>query len=518
MKTGKIPTVSLVRAFATVLLLFGVGAFTNSARAVGEPDLKITLSHGENFDIGSLGTYTIVVDNTEGAGDILGATEATVTITLPQGLTAEPANFNINGWSCNSTPVEDAPDTVTCTSSEDIFAPPNSPQEYASLTFDVRVDKNEYDNGFPDSLTTTALVSVPGEADVTDNSASDLTFIDKSDLDITAVSFNPVQPIAGEPFEILVTIRNNGTAGSESVVPRSVFVDHHPFDLDPDGCTTNLPYTPADFSDWERGELNDQIVQGSEIERPVSTLTHGPSATHGYSLLAGTYQIYIMADATCINVESNEYNNVYGPITLTVIEATDPPPPPGECGHVFRDVATGYWACSFIETLSKNGVTGGCKVDATGKDYCPDDPVTRAQMAVFLERGIKGSTFAPPNIAATFLDTVGHWAMIWIEALKTDGITSGCLAGYYCPDYTTTRAQMAVFLLKSKYGATYIPPALGGTTGFTDVPIDYWAAAWIKQLAAEGITGGCGSGIYCPESSVTRAQMAVFLVRTFSLK
>lgn len=518
MKTGKSPTASLMRVFAIALLVLAVGAVANSARAAGEPDLKITMTHTENFDIGSLGTYTIIVDNTEGAGDILGATETTVTITLPQGLTAEPANFFINGWTCSSVPVEDAPDTVTCTSSEDIYAPPNSPQVYSDLTFNVRVDKNEYDNGFPDSLTTTAHVSVPGEADTSDNDASDLTFIDKSDLDIIAVSFSPAQPEAGAPFEILVTVRNNGTAGSESVVPRSVFVDHHPFDLDPDGCATTLPHTPADYSDFERGELNDQIVEGSETQQPVSTLTHGPSPTFGYSLPAGTYQIYVMADATCINVESNENNNVYGPVTLTVIEATDPPPPPGECGHVFRDVGTAYWACSFIETLSRNGVTGGCRVDSTGKDYCPDDPVTRAQMAVFLERGIKGSTFAPPNIPATFLDTVGHWAMIWIEALKADGITGGCLAGYYCPDYPTTRAQMAVFLLKAKYGSTYAPPAVGGSTSFTDVPLDYWAAAWIKQLAAEGITGGCGAGVYCPENSVTRAQMAVFLVRTFGLK
>jgi hypothetical protein len=49
------------------------------------------------------------------------------------------------------------------------------------------------------------------------------------------------------------------------------------------------------------------------------------------------------------------------------------------------------------------------------------------------------------------------------------------------------------------------------------VPTTYWAAAWIKQLAAESITTGCGSGNYCPEDSVTRAQMAVFLVRTFNL-
>jgi hypothetical protein len=76
---------------------------------------------------------------------------------------------------------------------------------------------------------------------------------------------------------------------------------------------------------------------------------------------------------------------------------------------------------------------------------------------------------------------------------------------------------MAVFLLRSKYGASYSPPAVGAGTGFGDVPPNYWSAAWIKQLVAEGITTGCGGGNYCPENPVTRAQMAVFLVRTFGL-
>jgi len=76
---------------------------------------------------------------------------------------------------------------------------------------------------------------------------------------------------------------------------------------------------------------------------------------------------------------------------------------------------------------------------------------------------------------------------------------------------------MAVFLLKSKYGSSYSPPAVGASTGFDDVPTTHWAAPWIKQLAAEGITGGCGGGNYCPNNPVTRAQMAVFLVKTFNL-
>jgi hypothetical protein len=61
-------------------------------------------------------------------------------------------------------------------------------------------------------------------------------------------------------------------------------------------------------------------------------------------------------------------------------------------------------------------------------------------------------------------------------------------------------------------------PRLGGTV-FGDVPLSYWSAAWIEQLYAEGITGGCSQAplSYCPDDPVTRAQMAVFLVRTFNL-
>jgi hypothetical protein len=49
------------------------------------------------------------------------------------------------------------------------------------------------------------------------------------------------------------------------------------------------------------------------------------------------------------------------------------------------------------------------------------------------------------------------------------------------------------------------------------VPANHWAAAWIKQLAAEGITSGCAAGSYCPDTPITRAQLAVFLTKTFNL-
>ena len=118
---------------------------------------------------------------------------------------------------------------------------------------------------------------------------------------------------------------------------------------------------------------------------------------------------------------------------------------------------------------------------------------------------------------ATFLDVpVDHWAWVYVESIYGAGITAGCGNNNYCPGTPVTRDQMAVFLLRGIHGRSYTPPPMTGTV-FADIPMGYWAGAWIEQLAAEGITAGCGNNNYCPISPVTRDQMAVFLQRTFNL-
>ncbi len=192
-----------------------------------------------------------------------------------------------------------------------------------------------------------------------------------------------------------------------------------------------------------------------------------------------------------------------------LLDAVDPWPL-GRFADV--DPAT-HFAFQFIETLERSGVTGGCG----GVDYCPDNPVTRAQMAVFLERGINGSGFTPPPATGLVFGDIGttSFGAAFIEQMFADGITGGCGGGNYCPNNPVTRAQMAVFLLRAKHGAGYMPPPATGS--FNDVPIGSYADAWVEQLAAEGITSGCGNGNYCPSDPVTRAQMAVFLVKSFGL-
>jgi hypothetical protein len=235
--------------------------------------------------------------------------------------------------------------------------------------------------------------------------------------------------------------------------------------------------------------------------------------TGSYSLIPTLCGVDALSPGTYY-VKTGEFGN-NSEIPAYVISLQSMPCPPAP---IFGDVSSTYWARDFIERLYEAGITGGCSNNPL--NYCPEATVTRAQMAVFLLRGIHGAGYTPPAVGAStgFGDVPsGYWAAAWIKQLAAEGITGGCGSGNYCPEAPVTRAEMAVFLLRSRHGSGYTPPSAGTSTGFSDVPTGHWAAAWIKQLVAEGITSGCGSGTYCPEAPVTRAQMAVFLVRTFNL-
>jgi hypothetical protein len=168
-----------------------------------------------------------------------------------------------------------------------------------------------------------------------------------------------------------------------------------------------------------------------------------------------------------------------------------------------------------ILTLAASGITAGCG----GGNFCPNSVVLRDQSAVFLLKSDHGASWTPPPATgAVFSDVPANaFAAAWIEALANEDISNGCGGGKYCPRSALTRAQMAVLLLKTLEGPGYTPPSATGTV-FSDVPAGSFAAAWIEELADRGITSGCGGGKYCPTASVTRGQLATFLVNTFSLQ
>jgi len=160
----------------------------------------------------------------------------------------------------------------------------------------------------------------------------------------------------------------------------------------------------------------------------------------------------------------------------------------------------------------------GVSAGCGGDSFCPASSVTRAQMAVFLLKSKLGPNHVPPAATGSVFADVpaGDPFAPWIEELASLGVTGGCGGGNYCPGSPVTRAQMAVFLLKTDLGTAYTPPPATGTL-FADVPAGSFAADWIEDLAGRDITGGCGNGSYCPAAPNTRGQMSVFLTKTFSL-
>jgi hypothetical protein len=105
----------------------------------------------------------------------------------------------------------------------------------------------------------------------------------------------------------------------------------------------------------------------------------------------------------------------------------------------------------------------------------------------------------------------------WVEELFNRGVVTGCGGGNYCPTNPATREQMAVFVLRTLDPALAPPPCVAGSEQFADVPSTSPFCRWIEELANRGVVTGCGGGNYCPTADVTREQMSVFLAVTFGL-
>ena len=124
-----------------------------------------------------------------------------------------------------------------------------------------------------------------------------------------------------------------------------------------------------------------------------------------------------------------------------------------------------------------------------------------------------GQTSTLPNgWLADFLDVpAANLFHDYVARLVVNGVAAGVGGGNYGVNQSTLRQQMAVFLLKGKHGVCYAPPPCTGIFGDVACPSPF--ANWIEALAAEGITGGCGNGDYCPQNPVRRDQMAAFLLK-----
>ncbi|MDJ0923012.1 MAG: SpoIID/LytB domain-containing protein [Acidimicrobiia bacterium] len=161
-----------------------------------------------------------------------------------------------------------------------------------------------------------------------------------------------------------------------------------------------------------------------------------------------------------------------------------------------------------IVYIADAGITAGCN-PPYNTEFCPGGFVTRGQMAAFLVRALGLSDDGGQD---WFGDDDGITFEGDINRLATAGITFGCNEDgtRFCPNDTVSRAQMAAFLVRA-FG--YSDPGAGNW--FTDDDGSIFESD-IDKLRVAGVTFGCNppdNDKYCPEDPVRRDQMASFLAR-----
>ena len=183
-------------------------------------------------------------------------------------------------------------------------------------------------------------------------------------------------------------------------------------------------------------------------------------------------------------------------------------------GNSFTDVSTTSNFYRFIETLLHYSITGGCTTTAYCPASSTTREQMSVFVLVAKEgAGFAPPACSPPNVFNDVPETSPFCR--FIEELAARGVVSGCGGGAYCPTQPVTREQMAVFVLRTLDPALN-PPACG-TPVFNDVPASSGFCKWIEELVRRGVVTGCAPNLYCPTDPVTREQMGVFISVTFGL-
>jgi hypothetical protein len=177
-----------------------------------------------------------------------------------------------------------------------------------------------------------------------------------------------------------------------------------------------------------------------------------------------------------------------------------------------------------IEPFASEGITDGCN-PPTNDRFCPDEDVTRGQMAKFLDRTLDVADDGVLNESNDdddtdedfFTDDEDSVFESSINRIAAADITDGCnppTNDEYCPEDFVTRGQMAKFLVRT----FDLPPS---DTDYFDDDEDSIFEADINALREAKITLGCNppeNDNFCPQDNVNRDQMASFIARGLDLE
>ena len=187
---------------------------------------------------------------------------------------------------------------------------------------------------------------------------------------------------------------------------------------------------------------------------------------------------------------------------------------PADRTQLFSDVPLDHWAYDSIRAVVNATIAGGYS-DGT---YRPTLAVTRDQMAVYISRAVKGgdSAVPAPTGPPSFPDVPSsYWAFKYVECAKASSIVAGYLDGTYQPTIPLDRGQMAVFVARAIAKGDDLVTDGPAAPSFPDVPTTFWAYKYVEYIKSRNVTSGYLDGLYHPEYTCTRDQMAVYVARAF---
>jgi hypothetical protein len=183
-------------------------------------------------------------------------------------------------------------------------------------------------------------------------------------------------------------------------------------------------------------------LDGDPLTCSIATTSSHGSATVEADCVAGSYTPeagFSGSDGFTYRASDGSLSDT-GVVSITVNPVEEPIPP----GDRFVD-DDGSTFESDIEWLAAQGITKGCNPPVNDR-FCPDDSVTRGQMAAFLARAFQLTDTGGGDL---YNDDNGTTFETDIDKLGTAGITKGCnppANDRFCPDDFVTRGQMAAFL------------------------------------------------------------------------
>lgn len=179
----------------------------------------------------------------------------------------------------------------------------------------------------------------------------------------------------------------------------------------------------------------------------------------------------------------------------------------------FFDVPVNYLFNDHIYLMKQGNVADFCNGDPN--QFCPENATTRATMALYIVRALYGGDSFTYRTQPYFTDVPStHPQFAHIQKMRELGYTAGCTATTYCPNDSVTRGQMAAFIVRTKLQRRFDQTITFPTIPyFTDVPATDGFFGYIQKMKELGVTSGCTETTFCQWDTNTRGQMAVFVVR-----